>query len=86
MLFNLELFGVLLIIIYLKDGIFIDEEYNWFIKMSDINYWILLLVLVLYLIILMIEINYKLRLNLLFLLLLYLIVVSDLLVFFCFMR
>ena len=84
MLFNLELFGVFLIIIYLKDGIFIDEEYNWFIKISDINYWILLLVLVLYLIILMIEINYKLRLNLLFLLLLYLIVVSDLLVFFLF--
>lgn len=61
---------------------FLDEEYSWFTKISDVNFWIILLVLILYLIILIVEFSYKMRLNFLFIVLLYLIIVSDLVVFF----
>lgn len=82
--FNLEFFGVILILFWFLDSLFLDDEYNWFYKNRDINFWIVFLVIILYLIILIVQINYKNRLNLLFIILLYLIMVSDLIVFFLF--
>ncbi len=66
----------------LKDNLFHDEEYNFYWKISDYNYLIVLLVLFIYLIIVIIEINFKLRLNLLLVFLFYLIMVRNLLIFF----
>jgi len=77
-----EIFGIFLIFIFIKDNLFIEEEYSWVFKMRDINFLIVLLVVVLYLIILMIETTLKIRLNLLFLILLYIIIVRNLVVFF----
>jgi hypothetical protein len=82
--FNLEIFVVFLVFILLKDLLFLDEEYNWFVKNRDLNFWIVFLVFVLYLIIMIVEINYKNGLNFLFLVLLYIIIVVDLVVFFFF--
>jgi NADH-quinone oxidoreductase subunit M len=82
--FNLEIFVVFLVFILLKDLLFLDEEYNWFVKNRDLNFWIIFLVFVLYLIIIIVEINYKNGLNFLFLVLLYIIIVVDLVVFFFF--
>lgn len=81
-MFNLEIFIVFLIVLWLKDSLFLDEEYNWFFKNRDLNFWIVFLVFVLYLIILMVEFRFKISLNLLFIVLLYLIIVRDLIVFF----
>lgn len=67
---------------WLKDSLYLDEEYRWFIKNRDVNFWIVFLVLILYLIILIVEINYKIRLNFLFIILYYLIIIRDLIVFF----
>ena len=61
---------------------FRDDEYNWFMKISDINFWMIFLVLLLYLIIIIVEFSYKISLNFLFIVLLYIIIVSDLLTFF----
>ena len=66
----------------LNNSLFLDDEYNWFFKNRDINFWIFLLVLILYLIILIVEINFKIRLNILLVILLYIIIVNNLLVFF----
>lgn len=84
MFFNLDIFGIFLLFMLIKDRLFLDEEYfnGW--KISDINYWMLLLVILLYLMILIVEVSYKFRLNILFIGLLYLMVVRDLLVFFLF--
>lgn len=68
----------------LKNNLFLEEEYFWAFKNSDINFWIVLLVLILYLIMLMVEFRFKLRLNLLFIVLFYLIILSDLVSFFLF--
>lgn len=81
-MFNLEIFVIFLLVIWLKDSLYLDEEYNWFIKNSDLNFWIVVLVFVLYLIMLIVEFRFKIRLNILFVVLLYLIIVRDLLVFF----
>jgi NADH:ubiquinone oxidoreductase subunit 4 (subunit M) len=69
---------------FIKELLFFDEEYNWVIKNSDLNFWIAVLVLILYLIMLMVEISYKMRLNFLFIVLMYLMMVRDLLAFFFF--
>lgn len=79
---NLEIFGVVLLGWYLKDNLFVDEEYRWVFKRRDINLLIGLLVVVLYLIVLIVGLSYKFRLNLMFLVLFYLMRVSDLVVFF----
>lgn len=63
---------------------FLDEEYYSVFKITDINYYIILLVFILYLIILRIEISFKLSLNLLFYILIYLIWVSNFMYFFFF--
>lgn len=80
--FNLEIFGVFLVIFTLKDYPFSDEEYSWFFKMRDLNFFMILLVFILYLIMLIVEITFKISLNFLFLVLLYTIMVSDLIMFF----
>lgn len=67
---------------WLKDSLFIEEEYRWFIKNRDLNFWIVFLVFILYLIMLIVDISYKIRLNFLFIILLYLMIVSDFIVFF----
>jgi NADH:ubiquinone oxidoreductase subunit 4 (subunit M) len=69
---------------FLTNSLFIDEEYSWFIKNSDMNFWIVFLVFVLYLIVLIVEISYKIRLNLLFISLVFIIYLSDLVLFFFF--
>lgn len=66
----------------IKDNLFLDEEYFFVFKNSDVNFWILILILVLYLIILIVEFSYKIRLNLLLVVLLYIISVVDLISFF----
>lgn len=79
---NLELFGVFLIFMVIKDYPFLDEEYSWFMKNSDINFWMVMLVFIVYLIILIVETSYKISLNFLFIVLLYIIIVRDLVTFF----
>ncbi len=81
-MFNLEIFAVLIVFFVLKDSLYLEEEYNWFFKNRDLNFWIVLLVFVLYLIILMVEFNYKMSVNFLFITLLYIIIVRDLVSFF----
>jgi len=81
-MFNLEIFAIVVLGIFIKDLLFLDEEYIIFFKNSEINLWIVILVLVLYLIILSIEISYKIRLNFLFIILLYIIIVNDFVSFF----
>jgi len=81
-IFNLEIFIIFLIFIVIKDILFLDEEYNYFYKIREINFWIVILVLVLYSIILIVEFSYKIRLNILFIILFYLIILNDLVVFF----
>ena len=81
-MFNLEIFGIGLLGWFLKDILFIDEEYSWVFKNRDINFLIGVLVVILYLMVLMVNLNYKFRLNLMFIILLYLIAVRDLVVFF----
>lgn len=76
------MFVVFLLFFILKDILFLDEEYSWFFKIRDINFWIVFLVLILYLIILIVEFAFKIRLNFLFIVLLYIIIVRDLIVFF----
>lgn len=61
---------------------FIDEEYNRFFKIRDLNFWIVLLVIVLYLMIIIVDFYYKIRLNFLFIILLIIILVNDLIRFF----
>jgi len=78
----LEIFGILLLFIVLKDIIFLDEEYVWLFKISEMNFWIVVLVIILYVIILIVEFRYKIRLNFLFIILLYIIMVSNLVSFF----
>jgi len=81
---NLEIFSIFLIFFVLKESLYLDEEYNWFIKNSDVNFWIVLLVFILYIIMLIVEINFKISLNFLFIVLLYIIIISDLISFFLF--
>jgi NADH-quinone oxidoreductase subunit M len=64
--------------------LFVEDEYNWFIKNSDLNLIIVLLVFVLYLMILIVDFSYKMSLNLLFVALSFLILFRDLIVFFLF--
>ena len=68
--------------VVLRNSLFLDEEYNWFIKNSDLNFWIIILVFIVYLIIIIVDFSYKIRLNFLFLALLYIIMLRDLLSFF----
>jgi len=86
LIINLEIFGVILVVILVKDYPFLDEEYSWFYKNRDLNFWIVMLVFVVYLIMLIIEISYKRRLNFLLIILLYIILVRDLVMFFLYMR
>nr|YP_003331191.1 NADH dehydrogenase subunit 4 [Rotaria rotatoria]ACT21460.1 NADH dehydrogenase subunit 4 [Rotaria rotatoria] len=82
LMFNLEIFGILLLFWVLKDNLFLDEEYSWMFKNSDVNFLMSLLVILLYLMVLMVNISYKFSLNLMFLALIYLMSVSNLMVFF----
>ena len=72
----------MLVFFLLKDYPFLDEEYSWLFKITDMNFFIILLVFILYLIILIVEFRFKISLNFLFLVLLYIIMVSDLVTFF----
>ena len=81
-MFNVEVFGVFLLFSFMKNNLFLDEEYSWFFKMRDINFFIVFLVILLYLIILIIETSLKISINFLFIILLYIMMVSDLIVFF----
>ena len=66
----------------IKDLLFLEEEYNWFFKNRDLNFWIVLLVFILYLMILIVEIRFKIRLNFLFIILIYIMMIRDLVSFF----
>lgn len=72
----------MLLFFVLKNNIFIDEEYNWFRKISDINFLMLLLILILFVIVLIVDIQLKFRLNLLFIILFYLMIVNNFIIFF----
>lgn len=62
--------------------LFVEEEYSWIFKNSDLNFLISFLVLILYFMVLIVNVRYKIRLNIMLVLLLYLIRVRDLIVFF----
>lgn len=79
---NSEIIVYVLILYYFRKNLFLDEEYYRILKISDINFWMILLVLILYLIISRIEISFKLSLNLLIFALVYLIWVSNFIVFY----
>jgi len=81
-MFNLEIFAIVFVFFVLKDRLYLNEEYTWFLKNRDVNFYIVLLVLILYVIMLMVEFRYKISLNFLFIILLYIIIVRDLVVFF----
>ena len=59
-----------------------EEEYFWFLKIRDVNFWIVLLVIILYLIILRIETGLKFSINFMFVILLFTILVNNLIRFF----
>lgn len=61
---------------------YLDEEFNGFLKLSLINFWIVILVFILYLMILIVEIFVKFRLNYLLIILIIIIRVSSILIFF----
>lgn len=82
LLFNLEIFGIFLSFIILKDYPFLDEEYNWIFKIRDLNFFIVFLILILYFIVIIVEIRFKISLNFLFIILFYIMLVRDLIVFF----
>lgn len=73
---------IFLLFLTLKDSLFLDEEYNWFVKNSDLNFWMVILVFILYLMILIVEIRFKISLNFLFIVLLYIMILRDLVSFF----
>lgn len=63
-------------------NLFLDEEYYGLLKITDINFWIIMLVFILYFIILRVEISFKLSLNILLFRLIYLMYVSNFFIFF----
>lgn len=67
---------------FLWKNLFLDEEYYGLLKITDINFWIIMLVFILYFIILRVEISFKLSLNILLFRLIYLIYVSNFFIFF----
>ena len=75
---------MVIVIYYLTKNLYLEEEFTSILKMTDVNFWIILLVIILYIIILSVEISFKLRLNFFFLVLLYIIMVSNFLMFFLF--
>lgn len=79
---NSEILIYVLVIYFLLKNRFVEEEYRLIVKITDINFWIILLVLLLYLIILRVEISFKFRFNLLIFSLIYLIWVSNFIVFY----
>lgn len=83
---NLEFYGVILMLYYLRILNFLDEEFNGFIKLSLINFWMVILVFILYLIILIVEIFVKFRLNYLLIILIIIIRVSSILIFLFYMK
>ena len=83
---NIEVVGVFLLFDLIKKNLWVEEEFVYFLKYLDINFWIIFLVLLLYLIILIVEFSYKLRLNLLFIVLINLILTRNIIVFFFIMR
>ena len=38
--FNIEIFVVFLLVLWLNNFMFNDEEYNWVFKNRDVNFWI----------------------------------------------
>lgn len=66
----------------LQRNLFLDEEYTWVFKNSDINLWIIMLVLILFLIINLVEFSYKFRMNLLLIALFYIMSLRNLVQFF----
>lgn len=79
---NLEIYVVFLLGYLLANFIFSEEEYNWFYKMSDLNFFIVILVFILFFIMLIVEFSFKIRLNFLCLVLILIMIVRDLVVFF----
>jgi NADH:ubiquinone oxidoreductase subunit 4 (subunit M) len=73
---------IILVFFFLKDILFLEEEFNFRIKIRELNFLIGFLVLVLYLIMLIVDFFYKFRLNFIYLVLFYLIILSNLIFFF----
>ena len=82
MFFNSEILIFFSINFYLIKNLFVEEEYYGVFKITDINFWIIILIFILYLIILSVEVSFKLRLNILFYILIYLMWTSNFIVFF----
>ena len=81
---NSEILMYILVIYYFSKNLFIEEEYFFYFKITDINFWIIILIFILYLIILSVEISFKFSLNLLLFVLVNIIWVSNFIVFFFF--
>jgi len=69
---------------YLRVVIFFEEEYNSYYKVTDLNFFMILLVVVLFLIMLMVQITFKIRLNFLLVVLIWVMIVNEIVVFFLF--
>jgi len=79
---NLEFYLIILLWFCLKDSLYLEEEYSFIFKYSEIGFWMVMLILVLYLIILIIEFSYKIRIGLIRISLFFLIIIRDFLSFF----
>lgn len=78
----MEIYVIFLVGYILRKFIFFEEEYNWFYKISDLNFFIVILVFILFFIILIVDFSFKIRLNFLCLVLILIMIVRDLVVFF----
>ena len=82
MFFNSEILIFVSIVYFLRKNLFLEEEYYNIFKLSDVNFWIIILIFILFLIINAVEITFKLSLNLLFYRLIYLMWVANFILFF----
>ena len=79
---NLEVYVIFILGVLIKSYIFLEEEYNFYYKITDLNFFMVILVFILFFIILIVEFSFKISLNFLFVILIFIILVRDLVVFF----
>jgi NADH-quinone oxidoreductase subunit M len=71
-----------LLVVLLKDSLYIDEEYYLVFKNSELRFWMVALIFLMVLIILIIDFKFKIRLIFLFVVLYYIIILNNLVSFF----
>ncbi len=71
-----------MLVVLLKDSLYIDEEYYLVFKNSELRFWMVALIFLMVLIILIIDFRFKIRLIFLFVVLYYIIILNNLVSFF----